>query len=294
MPDLPAVSAAKFFSEDTKIGRLRLGCLDKLAEHRRDGALPTKGRFVFYELEQDGVVPKHYLNPDGSKKARPPRQDVTDALMDLRQEGYVPWEWIVDETREVADWHSAPSVRDYVIDAAERARIDCWDGEPAPLVICEARATKGVLERTAREYLAPITATNGQCGGFLVTDVMPYLRDNDREVLYIGDHETDGPADSIEANTRRVLERHGGRGIRWTRIALTQAQVDADRRLLSLVIEKHDYRYKPARAYEAVGQVTLERILRAALEARLPEPLEDVLERERGERAALIRRLRRR
>jgi hypothetical protein len=288
-----------FFDPDTKIGRLRRACFDKLREHERDGALPTNGRFVFYELEQDGVIPKAYFDTNGSKRGRQPRQDISDALMDLRQAGHVLWDCIVDETREVSEWQSAANVQQYLRDRLDSARLDCWDGEPAPLVICEARSTKGVLERTAAEYLAPITATNGQCGGFLVTDVVPLLRDNDREVLYIGDYELRGPADQIEANTRRYLEQHAGRAIRWTRIALTQAQVEADPRLLQLVIEKLDHRFKPHRAYkavecEAVGQVTLERLLRVALEERLPEPLDDVLEREAAERAIWRRRLLRR
>jgi hypothetical protein len=67
-------------------------------------------------------------------------------------------------------------------------RIDCWAGEPAPLILCESRATKGVLERTAQEYLAPVGATNGQSGGFLVNEVVPLLKCN-RRVLYVGDHE---------------------------------------------------------------------------------------------------------
>jgi hypothetical protein len=287
-----------FFDPDTKIGRLRRACLDKLREHERDGAIPTNGRFIFYELEQDGVIPKHYLHADGSKRARPPSQDVTDALMDLRQANEVDWDWIVDETRGVSQWQWAPSIQQYLLDRLEYARTDCWGGKPAPFVICEARSTKGVLERIAAEYLAPITATNGQCGGFLVTDVVPLLRGNDRSVLYIGDHELRGPADQIEANTRRYIERHTGRSVAWERIALTEEQVEADPRLLGLVITKHDRRFKPPRAYqavecEAVGQVTLERILREALEERLPEPLADVHERDVAERAIWERRLRR-
>ena len=116
-----------------------------MQQHQLNGALPTNGRFVFYELEQDGVIPKAYFDADGTKRARPPSQDVTDALTDLRKAGLIPWDWIVDETREVANWQFAATVHDYVIEAAERARIDCWGGEPAPLVICEARSTKGVL-----------------------------------------------------------------------------------------------------------------------------------------------------
>jgi hypothetical protein len=41
-------------------------------------------------------------------------------------------------------------------------------GEPLPLIICKTKSPKGVLERIVREYLAPITATGGQSGGFIV------------------------------------------------------------------------------------------------------------------------------
>jgi len=276
-----------FFSTDTMIGRLRRACHGKLLWHDAQGAIPTNGRFVFYELEQDGAVPKNYPPP----KKRRPAQDISDALIDLRRAGHVPWDWIVDETRELVSWRSAETVAEYMRDTIDRARINAWNGEPAPLIICEARSTKGVLERIAGDYLAPITATNGQCGGFLRTDVAPHLISNSRPVLYIGDHEVGGPADSIEANTQRVLEDYCERPIEWTRIALTQMQVDADSRLLKLVIDKTDRRFKPPRHYlavecEAVGQVALEQMLRSALDARLPEPLESVLEREKQQRRA--------
>jgi hypothetical protein len=295
---MPRDFTEKFFDVTTQIGRLRRACYDKLLQHEQDGAIPTNGRFIFYELEQDGVIPKAYLNADGTKRARTPAQNVADALLGLRKEGLVPWDWIIDETREISLWRSAKSLLDYVIDATEYARIDCWGARPAPLIICESRATKGVLERIAAEYLAPIAPTGGQCGGFLVTDVVPVLRANDREVLYIGDYEIGGPADQIEDNTRRYLEKYAGRGIGWTRIALTKAQVEANARLLDLVIEKTDRRTKPPRRYnavecEAVGQIVLEQILRDALDRLLPEPLANVVVREAAEREALIRRLRR-
>ena len=275
-----------FFSTDTMIGRLRRACHGKLLWHDAQGAIPTNGRFVFYELEQDGAVPKNYPPP----KKRRPAQDISDALIDLRRAGHVPWDWIVDETRELVSWRSAETVAEYMRDTIDRARINAWNGEPAPLIICEARSTKGVLERIAGDYLAPI-ATNGQCGGFLRTDVAPHLISNSRPVLYIGDHEVGGPADSIEANTQRVLEDYCERPIEWTRIPLTQTQVDADSRLLKLVIDKTDRRFKPPRHYlavecEAVGQVALEQMLRSGLDARLPEPLESVLEREKQQRRA--------
>jgi hypothetical protein len=283
---------------ETKVGRLQRACLDLLREHDGAGTIPTNGRFVFYELTQRAVIPKEYRDADGRKTARQPKDDISRALMHLRETGLIPWWWIEDETRSITDRRFAKDSRQYLLDTINLIRIDLWKGRPAPLAICESRATKGVLERIALRYLAPITATNGQCGGFLATDVAPLLRDNDREVLYIGDHELRGPADQIEENTRRYLEEHTGRrfvtGVTWTRIALTQEQVDADPELLKLTIDKVDRRYKPPKPYqavecEAVGQARLEAIFRNALDERLPEPIDRVLERERRQRAAMRR-----
>jgi hypothetical protein len=286
-------------SPDSKAGRLQRASLGLIRQHERDDALPTNGRFVFYELEQASAIPKHYLDEHGRKRARQPAQDISDALMVLRRIGLVPWEWIRDETRELTEWQYAASVYDYVLESIEDARIDCWAGKPPPLTICEARATKGVLERITARLLCPITATNGQCGGFIVTEIVPLLIGNERPVLYIGDCEVSGPADQIEANTRRTIEEHSGRVFTpetWSRVALTREQVNRNPRLRSLVIDKLDRRYKPPRPYqaiecEAVGQVVLERMLRARLDALLPEPLADVLEREEEQRAKLRRML---
>ena len=184
------------------------------------------------------------------------------------------------------------SVYQYAADAVERARIDLWAGEPPPLIICESRAVKGVLERLAGQYLVPITATGGQCGGFLVNEVAPLLAGNERRVGYIGDFEIRGPADQIEANTRRVLIRHAERDFcdgTWERIALTQAQVNRSLRLKRLAITKLDNRYKPPKRYqaiecEAMKQIELIKLVRKWLDAQLPKPLARVLVREEQQR----------
>ena len=49
-------------SPNTKAGRLQRACLELLHEHERNGDIPTNGRFLFYELEQRGVIPKKYDN----------------------------------------------------------------------------------------------------------------------------------------------------------------------------------------------------------------------------------------
>jgi len=286
---------AALSAPDTKAGKLQRACRDLLKQHEREGTIPTNGRFLFYELEQQGVVPKHYVKPGGEKRARTPAQDIADATLRLRELGKVPWWWILDESRDVNTWRYAGSVYEYVADSVERARIDCWDGEPPPLIVCEARATRGVLERLAAEYLCPITATGGQCGGHIVTEIVPLLKDNERKVLYLGDCEERGPGDQIEANTRRYIEKHSGRTFTpetWIKVALTPKQVARSPRLRKFVIEKLDRRYRPPRPYkaiecEAVGQAVLERMLRKVLDDLLPEPLERVRVREARQRATI-------
>jgi hypothetical protein len=286
--------ADKLSDPGSKAGRLQRACLDLLREHKRKGDVPTNGRFLFYELEQLGIIPKKYdgINPKtGKPPVRQPSGDVTEALMYLREHGLIPWDWIEDETRTLTQWHYAKTVAEYLIDAVDRSRIDVWAGEEPPLIICESRATMGVLGNLAYEYLTPITATNGQSGGFIVTDIVPLLTDN-RRVLYVGDCELRGPADQIEQNTKGYIEEHAGRVFEpseWTKIALTEKQVNASVRLRGLAITKLDKRYKPAKEYEAVecetlGQGVLVRLIRRHLDSLLPEPLEIVRERERLQR----------
>jgi hypothetical protein len=270
-------------------GALRRAVHELLLEHEAVGELPTSNRFLFYELRQTGgPLYGHRSRAQG----RSQDQNLSDASTWLRHEGYVPWSWIVDETRNLTAYRYAASVADYLAATVDLARIDCWASEPPPLIICESRTFGRVLDRTlAGEYLCPVTATNGQVGGFLRTNVVPLLEENERRVLYVGDLDLAG--EDIEGNTRRVLAQEAGERD-WTRVALTAEQVGA--RDLPTV-EKVDRRFRPPRRHEAVevealGQGVVTTILRDALDGLLPEPLEGVQVREVAQReqvAAMLR-----
>ena len=178
------------------IGRLRLALMELLGEHERDGALPTSARFLFYELVGRRLISKEYKRP-----GRRPDQNMTDALTDLRESGEVPWEWIVDETRSLDDFRGASTLREWMLAVLPQARLDPWAGD-VPLILTESRSLAGVLRVVCREYAAQIAPTNGQCGGFLHTDIIPILQPGQR-ILYLGDLDLSGG--QIEANTRRVL-----------------------------------------------------------------------------------------
>jgi hypothetical protein len=260
----------------SKIGKVRTALMSLLDQHKRDGALPTSVRFLFYELVGQRVISKAGNRPD---------QIVSDALTDLRECGRVPWDWIVDETRAVSDFTGSASVAADWLHYLNSARIDPWRGD-VPVIITESRSLAGVLRALCRDYRIKIASTNGQCGGFLHTKLAKVLDPSDR-VGYLGDHDLAGS--DIEGNTRRVLEGIVG-DLRWERLALTEEQV-AEHDLPT--ITKHDGRFKngggehEAVETEALSQTLIVKIVRDWLDDLLPAPLNRIHDRERRERERL-------
>jgi hypothetical protein len=278
-----------------KLQRVALGWLEGKAD--RD-EIPTSLRFLFYELEQAGHVSKRAVNQDGTDSKRKPDQNLIEAVTVLREAGLVPWDWIVDESRDVDAWEFAPSVAAYLRQATYRASLDRFPGVVRPVILCESRGVGGVLSRgVTGDYLVTVAPTGGQCAGFLHTKVARYLRGEGTRVLYVGDHDLAG--NDIEENTRSVLERATGRTFTadtWERLMLTDEQCRRLRKQGVKPIRKKDKRFKDGKPHEAfeveaLGQALVNQTVRDRLEELAPEPLEAVLEREVREREEAGRRL---
>jgi hypothetical protein len=269
-------------------GQLQRVCLKLLREHREqeEDGLPTNNRFLAYELMQRRVIKKQ--NEKGKRRGD---QNMHEALTHLRETGIIPWAWLDDESRTPNFNTSWDSLKDWATTAVRWVRLNPWGGR-APRVITESRAVAGVLRNLAEQYCFHVFPIGGQCGSWLRTVVAQHLEPNDR-VFYAGDLDLSGG--QIEANARAVLERVIGGKLDWTRIALTERQVDRDE-LHQWAITKFDRRYKPPRQHQAIECEALQQqvivgIVRDQLNALLPEPLEDVLEREARQRRRLIARL---
>jgi hypothetical protein len=224
----------------SKIGALRTLLFELLQEHERDGAIPTNARFLYYELIQRGQISKVRTG------VRRTDQDLHDALTDIREDRRIPWDWIIDETRSVDDYTGYQTVKQGLLARLPYTNLDPWRGR-APLILCESRSLAGVLRPIIIEHCNRIAPTNGQCGGFLRTDVAPLLQPGDT-VGYLGDYDLAGG--QIEANTRRVLEREIGGELHWERIALTAEQVE-QYDLPKIV--KRDRRCTDGHPHEALG-----------------------------------------
>ena len=212
-------------------------------------------------------------------------QDVQDAILRLREAGAIPWEWISDADRRLIVFDHAPTVAEYLADRLGEATISPWQPGLPPLVLCEAKGLADVLAAPVSAYACPVAGLKGQAGkGWLITEVAPrLLAGNDREVLYLGDLDKSGG--DIEQSARRVLERAAGREITWERIGLTEAQAEGIEPIWK--VDGRDHTGRWAWEVESLGQAAAVRLVLGALDARLPEPLAGVQERERAERARL-------
>lgn len=258
---------------NSKIGIVRTALLERWEQHRDTGALPTSGRFLYYELEQAGVI----------KKSRSSAQLVSTALMQLRRNRLVPWEDIVDETRTLHSAFTAPTILDWMKGALEQAKLDSWKGKQ-PLVLTESRSLAGVLYVLVHDnYRAMLASTNGQVGGFLHTDIAPALSPGHR-VLYLGDLDKGG--EDCEGNTRSELEEIVG-PLAWERLAITKEQAKRYNIEPNVKFDRRHTRHgglHEAIETEALGQSVIVEIVRSRLDELLPISLNAVLVKESRER----------
>jgi hypothetical protein len=272
---------------DSAAGKLQRILLKLLREHERqkDG-LPTYARFLYYEL-----VGRRVISKAKTTKGRRNDQDMHDALTHLRDKGVIPWDWIDDETRKFEDFSGWGSINEWATTMVAHVRLCPWRGRP-PTILTESRSVAGVLRNTTTELRCRIAPVGGHCAGHL-RKIARHLKPGDT-VGYVGDGDLCGA--QIEANTRKVLEELVGGELNWTRVALTDEQIERYH-LEEFRITKPDRRYEPPRyepaiECEALQQHIIVAIVREWLEALLPQPLERVRERERRQRrrlAALLR-----
>ena len=96
--------------------------------------LPTSIRFLYYVLEQMGVLSKQTAVRTDGKKGRRSDQDLQDAVTHLREHGIVPWDWIVDESRSYASNSLYDSLGERVTAALEYGHINPWRGTERPIL----------------------------------------------------------------------------------------------------------------------------------------------------------------
>ncbi len=181
---------------------------------------PASVRAVCYRL----FVAGHILDMGKSST-----NTVSRTLTRAREDGEIPWEWIVDESREAEvpyrwnnpDENIRATVRDY--------RRDYWqDQEYCVEVWSEKGTVSGTIGPVLDEYGVTFRVMHGYASATVINDVaeLSTVLSKPSIALYVGDWDPSGKHMS-DVDLPRRLEEYGADDMTLTRIALTRSDLNS-------------------------------------------------------------------
>jgi hypothetical protein len=180
-----------------------------------EAAQPITGRGIGYKLFTAGLTASMSVNE---------MQKVYRLLLIARERGLIPWEWIVDETRELERVSTWSNTAEYARVVARSYRRDFWDQQPVRVEVWSEKGTiRGVLKPVLDDYAVGFRVMHGFSSGTAVKDVAVDGDGRDLVVLYVGDFDPSGLFMS-EVDLPRRLAEYGGDHVRFRRVALLPDQ----------------------------------------------------------------------
>jgi hypothetical protein len=176
---------------------------------------PATVRAVCYRLFVAGWI-------DSMSKANTNR--VSRVLVAAREQGAIPWEWIVDETREaerVVAWRDPEAI---IAAAVSQYRKDYWSAQPHWVEVWSEKGTvRGTLAPVLKAYGVTFRVMHGYGSATALQAIASETERNPKPltILYTGDLDPSGMHMS-EADLPRRLDRYAGTAT-IRRIALTEA-----------------------------------------------------------------------
>lgn len=198
---------------------------------------PATIRAVCYRLFTAGVL------PDMSKAST---NRVSTQLVYAREQGLIPWHWIVDETREAERVPSWADPAEYADVVRRSYRRDAWTMQPRRVEVWSEKGTvRGTLAPVLDEYGVTFRVMHGYSSATTLYQVAretahlasPLL------ALYVGDWDPSGLHMSHEDLPARLAEY--GANVELERVALTASDI-ASGNLPSFPVDTkcHDPRFR--------------------------------------------------
>jgi hypothetical protein len=179
-------------------------------------AKPITGRGVGYKLFTAGLIPSMDRNE---------MQRVYRLLKEAREQGDIPWDWIVDETRAIERAATWDDPADYARCVAQSYRRDFWNQQPHRVQVWSEKGTvRGVLAPVLDHYAVGFLPVHGFSSATAAHDIAEDDDGRDLIVLYVGDLDPSGMYMSEEDLPARFA-KYNGDHIKLRRIALTAKQV---------------------------------------------------------------------
>jgi hypothetical protein len=179
-----------------------------------EAAQPITGRGVGYKLFAATLI---------SSMEESEMQRVYRLLRVARERGDIPWEWIVDETRELEICSSWADPAAFVRTVSRAYRRDFWLHQSRRvLVVSEKGTVRGVLAPVLEELGVGFRVMHGFSSATAVYDIAQDCDGRPLIILYIGDYDPSGMFMS-EVDLPERLAKYDGNHVQVKRIALTRA-----------------------------------------------------------------------
>jgi hypothetical protein len=181
-----------------------------------EAAQPITGRGVGYKLFTLGLIES--MSPNEMQK-------VYRLLRIAREEGQIPWSWIVDESRELERVSTWNYPAEYAETVARSYRRDFWNQQPVRVELWSEKGTvRGLLKPVLDHYAVGFRVLHGFSGSTVIHDISGHDDGRDLVILYVGDIDPSGLYMS-ECDLPRRLSEYGAGHVDFRRIALTSDQV---------------------------------------------------------------------
>jgi hypothetical protein len=162
---------------------------------------PITGRGICYKLFVAGLI---------TSMAKSEMQRVYRLLKEAREQGMIPWGWIVDETRALQHRPVWDDPEEYARVVSQSYRRDFWNQQSRRLQVWSQKGTvRGVLQPVLDEYAVGFRVMHGFSGAITVYAVAQ--DDNGRPliVFYVGDYDPSGLYMSEHDLPDRLAEYEG-------------------------------------------------------------------------------------
>jgi hypothetical protein len=208
----------EYFQTGLKKGRgMAQRSLDLIEAMRAaaEKAQPITGRGIGYKLFTQRLIPSMSTND---------MQGVYRLLKLAREQGIIPWEWVVDENRSlerVATWDDPAQ---YARCVARSYRRDFWNQQPVRCVLASEKGTvRGLLKPVLDHYAVGFLPVHGFSSATIVHDISEDDDGRPLIVLYVGDFDPSGMFMS-EVDLPKRFAKYDGDHVTLRRIVLTRNQ----------------------------------------------------------------------
>ncbi|MCL4848102.1 MAG: hypothetical protein KJ066_16290 [Acidobacteria bacterium] len=180
---------------------------------------PATVRQVYYRLVSAGVIEK----TEAEYKAT-----VCRLLVDMREDGTLPYSWLADSTRWMRKPTTYASLADAVRLTAETYRRALWATLDTYVEVwLEKDALAGVLYDVTHEWDVPLMVTRGYPSISYMHEAAAAIRMVNKPtfIYYFGDHDPSGVDIPVQVE-RRLRQYAPEAEIHFERVAVTRDQID--------------------------------------------------------------------